>query len=71
MDKLEMHYIGAVSLLARISNRLPSFEDMELIECALHDCCELLPDRFEYWGDIHKGFHFGVKHSRDFHIDKE
>ncbi len=56
MIDLEMQYIGACGLLARISQKLISYpiddpqkyeEELILIKAALIDLTEILPDRFE------------------------
>lgn len=42
---LKVHYIGAVSLMARLSQKWVDAEDedMDLIECAIDDCVKLCP----------------------------
>lgn len=57
MNTMEINYIGAIALLARLSPKLVlNSEDMECIEAAIGDFCRLLPDRFDYEGDPKRGF---------------
>lgn len=53
-----MQYIGTISLLARLSNKYKfELDDMDSIELAIRDFCIEFPGRFEYEGDVEKGFH--------------
>lgn len=44
---MRMQYVGACSLLARLSSRDMSADDLECVERALNDCADLFPGSFE------------------------
>lgn len=59
--QLHMRYIGACSLLARLSNHAAiDDEDREWIKLALDDLLETLPGRFQIW-NTGRGWSLEVK----------
>lgn len=53
----DMQYIGAVSLLARLSQKYKfELNDIDSIGMAIQDFCIEFPGRFEYDGDCERGY---------------
>jgi hypothetical protein len=55
MTRVELQYIGAVSLLGRLSRHIEDEEDMCCIEMAMNDLVAALPGRFEIV-ECHRGW---------------
>lgn len=54
---LELQYIGACALLAKLSPLVTDEVDRQSIRRALNDLVELLPGRFEVYLDLQDGMH--------------
>lgn len=61
---MEIQYIGACALLARLSRKIEDEEDLAAIECALDECCRIFPKRFEYVPVKPRGFSLELVRSR-------